>query len=443
MKDNTLAKSGAEIIYKLNDKPPFWEALFAALQHLLAIIVPVMTPALIICSALNLDAETTAYLVSMSLLVSGVATFIQVRKTGPVGTGLLSIQGTSFSFISPLIAAGNLGGLPLIFGLCLAGSPVELILSRFIKSLKLIITPVVSGTVILLIGLTLIKASAMEFGGGQAAIQDGTFGSLKNLLPGFVVLFSIVFFNRSANRFLRMGSIILGLTSGCIVAALMGSFHFNLPEGPRFITIPFPLKFGLDFNFASFVPVMIIYALSALESAGDITATSVISNEPVEGKKYVARISGGVAADGVNSMIASLFNSFPTTTFSQNNDVIQLTGIASRYVGYFIAALLFLLGLFSVVGQFFSTVPSSVLGGATLLMFGTVAAAGIKVMQQSAMNRYDFLVVAVGLSTGLGVEMVPEILTKMPETIQQIFSSGIATGGICAVLTRIITGMKR
>nr|NQU90172.1 purine permease [Bacteroidota bacterium] len=437
-------KSGAdELIYKLGDKPPLTESLFAALQHLLAIFVPIMTPALIICSALNLDLETTSHLVSLSLLISGISTFIQVKKFGPVGTGLLSIQGTSFSFIDPLIAAGQIGGMSLIFGICLAGSPIEMIISRFITTVKKVITPVVSGSVVVLIGLTLVRASVVEFGGGQQSIAEGTFGSIENLVLGLLVLFTIVILNRSGNRFLRMGSIILGLATGYFIATITGITDLNFPANTAVITIPTPLKYGLNFSFSSFIPVALIYLMTALESMGDITATSLVSDEPVEGELYVKRISGGVMGDGFNSMLASIFNSFPNTTFSQNNGVIQLTGIASRYVGYYISAFLVILGLFPFVGSFFSLMPSPILGGATLLMFGTVTAAGIKVIHQSAMNRYDFLVIAVALSAGLGVELVPEILNHLPEILQQTFKSGITTGGVFAIITQLIVGMGK
>ncbi len=441
MKENDTVTS--ELIYKLNDRPPLAETLFAALQHLLAIIVPTMTPALIICSTLNLDLETTSYLVSLSLFVSGISTFIQVRKFGVVGSGILSIQGTSFSFINPLIAAGHIGGLPLIFGLCLAGSPIEMIISRFINILKRIITPVVSGSVVLLIGFTLVRVSLVEIGGGQTALQNGTYGAIENLITAFTVIFSIVIFSRFNNRFLRMGSILLGLIAGYIVAAIYGMPEINTSGSSSLFVFPLPMKFGFDFSFSAFIPVALIYVITAIESMGDITATSVISGEPVKGKIYFKRISGGVMADGVNSMIASIFNSFPMTTFSQNNGIIQLTGIASRYVGYFVALFLVILGFFPVVGQVFSMIPSPVLGGATLLMFGAVAVAGIKILHQTAMNRHEFLVVSVAISTGFGVELVPDILLHLPEILQDFFQSGITTGAVFAIITQLIVGGRK
>ena len=185
-----------DLIYGIDDRPPLKETLFAAIQHLLAIFVAIITPPLIIAGALKLDLETTGFLVSMALFASGVSTFVQCRKLGPVGAGLLCIQGTSFSFIGPIITAGLAGGLPLIFGVCIAASPVEMIVSRTFKYLRSVITPLVSGIVVLLIGLSLIKVGVVACGGGYTAMDNGTFGSLRNIGVAVCVLLSVLFFNR-------------------------------------------------------------------------------------------------------------------------------------------------------------------------------------------------------------------------------------------------------
>ena len=206
------------LIYGLNDRPPFKEAFFAALQHLLAIFVAIITPPLIIAGALKLDAETTGYLVSMALFASGISTFVQCRRFGCIGTGLLCIQGTSFSFIGPIIAAGMAGGLPLIFGSCMAASCVEMVISRVLKYTRRIITPLISGIVVTLIGMSLIKVGITACGGGAVAQADGTFGSLRHVGLAALVLVLIIFFNRSGNRYLRMSSIVIGLIIGYAVA---------------------------------------------------------------------------------------------------------------------------------------------------------------------------------------------------------------------------------
>lgn len=433
-----------ELIYGIEARPPFKYAIFAALQHLLAIFVAIITPPLIIAGALKLDLETTGFLVSMALFASGISTFIQCRRIGPVGAGLLCIQGTSFSFIGPIITAGLAGGLPLVFGVCLAAAPLEMVISRTFKYMQTIITPLVSGIVVLLIGLSLIKVGVVACGGGYGAMEEGQFGSLENVGVAAAVLLSVLFFNRCRNKYLRMSSIVLGLCVGYALAFaldmvdLSAAFSQNLTG----FNIPVPFKFGLDFSVSSFIAIGLVYLITAIEATGDITANSMISGQSIEGKEYVKRISGGVLADGMNSFISAAFNSFPNSIFAQNNGIIQLTGVASRYVGYYIAGMLILLGLFPIVGVVFSLMPDPVLGGATLLMFGTVAAAGIRIIAAQKIDRKATLVLAVSLSLGLGVELMPDILQLAPQAIKGIFASGITTGGLAAILANILIRVK-
>ena len=409
----TTPKNG--LIYGLNDRPPFREAFFAALQHLLAIFVAIITPPLIISGALKLDTETTGYLVSMALIASGIATFVQCRRFGFIGTGLLCIQGTSFSFIGPIIAAGTTGGLALVFGSCMAAASVEMIISRLLKYTRKIITPLVSGIVVTLIGMSLIKVGITACGGGAAAQADGTFGSLRYVGLAALVLVLILIFNRSSNRYLRMSSIVIGLATGYVVAWLMGMIDFGSVQSFGGVTVPHPFRFGLDISLSAVLALALIFVITAIEAYGDITA---------------------------NSMISGMLCAVPNSGFAQNNGMIQLTGVASRYVGYYIAGMLVVLGLFPAVGLVFSLMPEPVLGGATLLMFGTVAAAGIRIIAAQEMNRKATLVIAVSFSLGLSVELVPEILCQLPETLRNIFASGITTGGLTAIVANALIRIK-
>lgn len=444
LEDTIIPVKETDLIYGIDDRPPLKETLFAALQHLLAIFVAIITPPLIIAGALKLDLETTGFLVSMALFASGVSTFIQCKRIGPVGAGLLCIQGTSFSFIGPIISAGLAGGLPLIFGVCMAAAPVEMIISRTFKYMRSIITPLVSGIVVLLIGLSLIKVGVVSCGGGFAAMDNGTFGSLENLGVAATVLLSVLFFNRCKNKYLRMSSIVLGLCIGYGLSFALGMVDMSAAASQNLsgFNIPVPFKYGLDFNISSFIAIGLVYLITAIEATGDVTANSLISGKSIEGEGYLKRVSGGVLADGVNSFVAGVFNSFPNSIFAQNNGIIQLTGVASRYVGYYIAGMLILLGLFPVVGVIFSLMPDPVLGGAILLMFGTVAAAGIRIIAAQEINRKATLVLAVSLSLGLGVELMPDILKTAPEAIKGIFSSGITTGGLTAIIANVLIRVK-
>lgn len=432
----------SDIIYALNDRPPLIETLFAAMQHLLAIFVAIMTPPLIIASQLGFDLHTTSYMVSMALFASGVATFVQCRRFGAVGAGLLCIQGTSYSFIGPVIAAGMAGGPAVIFGTCMAASFIEVIVGCMLRYARRIITPVVSGIVVTLIGLCLIKVGVSACGGGNSAVADGSFGSMRNLMLAGLVLLVIVFFNSCRNRMLRMSSVVIGLVVGYVVAWAMGIIDFSAAGSYSGFYLPQPFKYGIDFDWSAFISLSIIFVITAIEAYGDITANSLISGEPVEGKVFDKRVSGGVVANGLTSFIAAVFNSFPNSIFAQNNGMIQLTGVASRYVGYFIALFLVLLGLFPAVSLVFSLMPEPVLGGATLLMFGTVATAGIRIIASQKIGRKEVLVMAVSFSLGLSVELVPDILSGLSHEVASIFSSGITTGGVAAILSNLLIRIK-
>ncbi|MCY0963986.1 uracil-xanthine permease family protein [Parathalassolituus penaei] len=433
----------SDLLYPLDSRPGIAESSFAAIQHVLASFVGIITPTLIVGGVLGLG-EHIPYLISMALMVSGVATFLQARAPFGVGTGMICVQGTSFAFLSSVLAAGFIakgkGGGPeeilsLIFGVCFLGAFVEIALSQFLHKLKAVITPLVTGIVITAIGISLIKVGMTDLAGGFKAPD---FGSPENLMLGGLVLVSIIVLNRSSNSWIRLSSIVLGLVIGFVVAAFMGKISFNNLATLPMIAIPVPFKYGFSFDWAAFLPIAVIYLITTIESTGDITANSIVSRQPIQGELYMKRVKGGVLADGLNSMLAALFNSMPNTTFSQNNGVIQLTGVASRHVGYYIAAMLFVLGLFPVIGGILQNIPKPVLGGATLVMFGTVAAAGIKILATEHLDRRSLLIMAVSFGTGLGALMVPEVLAQMPKVVQSVFGSAITTAGLSAIILNAI-----
>ncbi|EJL6705227.1 uracil-xanthine permease [Vibrio cholerae] len=437
----------ADLVYQLNDRPPLPQTLFAALQHLLAMFVAVITPSLIICQSLGVPADQTNTIISMSLFASGLSSFIQIRTFGPIGSGLLSIQGTSFNFLGPIIGAGlalKAGGADIetmmaaIFGTILVASSAEILLSRVLQFAQRVITPLVSGIVVTLIGLTLVQVGLISMGGGYAAMADGSFGSLDKLALAGTVLAIIVLLNRAHNPYVRVASIVIAMLVGYVMAYLMGMVNTDNLAQTQLIALPIPMQYGLGFDWSLFIPLVLIFLITALEAIGDITATSEVSGEPVKGPMYMKRIKGGVLADGLNSALAAVFNSFPNSTFSQNNGVILLTGVASRYVGYFIAGMLVLLGLFPGVASFVQLIPEPVLGGATIVMFGTIAAAGVRIISRVDLDRRAILIMALSFSMGLGIAQKPEILQFMPEFIKNLFSSGVAAGGITAIVLNLL-----
>ena len=254
-----------------------------------------------------------------------------------------------------------------------------------------------------------------------------------------MLVFTIVgLCSASSNRYLRMGSVIIGLFTGFMVSLFLGVADFSRMATLPLINVPIPFRFGLDFDIITFISFAIIYVALTLEVLGDITATSMVSAEPIEGATYMRRLKGGILGDGVNSLIASICGTFPIVTPAQNNGIIQLTGVGSRYVGYFIAAILVVAGLFPLVGGVLLAIPTSVFGGAVMLMFGTVAVAGFNILREVKMDNRAFIILAISLSAGLGVTFLPESLEHFPTGVQSILESGIATGSICALGLNII-----
>ncbi|WAH58143.1 purine permease [Pseudomonas silvicola] len=433
------SSSPNELIYGLNDRPNPMAAVLAALQHVLASFVGIITPPLIIGSALGLT-EHLPYLISMALMVSGIGTFIQARRPFGIGAGMICLQGTSFAFLGAVLSAGFMvkqrGGSPedimaMIFGVCFFGAAVQIVLSRFIGQLRRVITPLVTGIVITLIGISLIKVGMTDLGGGFNAPDYGAPG---NLALGAFVLLVIILLNRSSTPWVRLSAIIIGLAVGCIAAWFSGKLVPQALPALPLVSLPVPFKFGFSFDWAAFFPVALIYLISTIETVGDLTANCMLSRQPISGPGYINRLKGGVLGDGISCMLAATFSAFPNTTFAQNNGVIQLTGVASRYVGLYIGVILFLLGLVPVIGAVLQQIPKPVLGGATLVMFGSVAAAGVRILAQGPLDRRNMLIIATSFGVGLGVAAQPTLLHLLPKLVQNLFDSAITSGGITALV---------
>lgn len=439
--------SSDDIIYAVDEIPGKTESFFAGLQHVLASFVGIITPTLIIGGILGLGSEIP-YLISMALFVSGVGTVIQAKRVGSIGAGLICVQGTSFAFLGTILATGftvkATGGtndevLATIFAVCFLAAIVEILISFFIEKLEKIIKPVVTGVVITTIGIYLIKVGMTDIGGGQWLLTNmpEKFASPSNLIVGFSVVALVVLLNASKNQWVRLTAVVVAMLVGWLLAILLGISEFKIGEFDV-IAIPLPFKYGFNVDFGALIAFGFLYLITAIESTGDITANCAVSKLPVKGPSYLARIRGGILGDGVNSMIAAAFNTFPNTTFSQNNGVIQLTGVASRHIGLWIGCILAILGLFPVIGAVLQNIPKPVLGGATLVMFGTVAAAGVKILASEKINRRSLLIIAVSLGLGLGVSFVPELFVNAPKLVTAIFGSAVTVSGITAIIMTLL-----
>jgi xanthine permease XanP len=404
----------------VDEKVSLTYAALLGFQHVLSMFMGVITPPLLLAQMLSLPKETTAQLVSTALLVAALTSFIQIKRIGMVGSGLLSAQGTSFTFLNPLHQVGQVGGLPLMLGMSLAAAPTSIILGPFLPRLKRVFTPVVSGTVIMLIGLSLIPAGmhdiAMGFGPGSVPWHS---------LAVAAMIIAIVVTLGSLNRpWARMLAVLIALMVGYGVSAALGYLQAP-PPGP-WIAWPKLFGYGLAFQWQYLLPFAFLYIVSSIETVGDVTATCQLSGLSTQGDAYWSRIRGGVMADGINSMLAACLGIFPNTTYAQNNGVIQLTGVASRQVGYYMCGFLLLFGLLPV------------LGGLSLVLFGFVATGGIRILYYSQLTPREWLILAIALGAGVGVGSTPEVLDVLPTAIAQMFHSSVVTGGLVALFLNAI-----
>ncbi len=435
----------SELIYGLDSQPPFGPSLLAAVQHILAMVLSVMAPPAIVAGALGVPPDAIAYLVSMSLLFAGIGIWFQVSRPFGIGSGMLSIQATSFAFPGTLIAVGTLlmkeQGMPweqalsTLFGVCFVGGFVVMAGSRIMPFLRKIITPTVAGITVMMIGLSLVRVGAVDLAGGFAAKADGTFGALSNLLLGTLVILVILFVNRSRNPLLRMSSLIVGILAG-FAAAVMGKVNWAvLSEQHTWFVMPVPFKFGFfGFDLHSFLVLSFLFLVVVIEAVGDLTATSVVSEQPVRGCVYRSRLAGGILCDGLMTVLGAVFGCFPVATFSQNNGVIQLSGVASRKVGKFCGVLFILFALFPVIVVFFQLLPRPVLGGALVVLFGTIACSGIRILLQHEVNRRESIIIAVAVGVGLMSMTTPEAFEKLPRFLKIFFDSAIVSGGVTAMI---------
>lgn len=413
---------------------PPGKAMLAAAQQVVAMFIGCITPALIFISAVELDEATQRYLISMSLFTAGIGTFLQARRFGPIGSGLLSVNGTSFAYVDLLLRAGGEGGLSLACGMALAAVPLQFALAFFLPSLRRLFPPLVAGIVVLLIGLTLIPVAGYYItsdGGGRISWSQSLI--LAGTVAGILVLTQIL-----AKPLLRVAGPVLAIGIGYLIAASMGLLSWPETESTQLLVLPQPFYAGLDFKWELLLPFAIIYLVSSLEAIGDLTATASLSGMQTTGVDFWKRVRGGIFSDAITTTLATILSVFPTATFSQNNGVIQLTGVGSRQVGFYVAGILILTGLLPQTGIIFGMMPKPVLGGVTLVLFGLIAGAGLRMINQQTLGNREVVILALSLGMAFGIPSQDAFIETLPGVLQGVLSSSVATGGLTAVVLSLL-----
>ena len=412
-----------QLRYPVDAKPPFGLTLLLALQHLLAALGGIIAVPLVIGNVLKLPTPDTIVLVNAALLVSGVVTIIQCRGIGPIGLRLPSVMGTSFTFVAAALAIGfSEHGVAGILGASLVGSFVMIIGSFFMPYVRKLFPPVVTGVVVMMIGLSLIPVAVDWFAGGQKG--DPHYADPANLAMATFVLVLVVILVQWGKGIFSAAAIVIGMMIGYLVSLALGLIDFSAVKSADAVAIPQPLHFGLAFPISGIIGMSIAYLVTIVESSGNFLALGNATQTEITGK----HLRGGVLCDGLGSAFAAIMSTTPFSSFAQNIGVISLTGVASRHVVTVMGILLVFAGIF----------PSPVLGGAGLMMFAMIIAAGIQMLDKVERSKRNGLIIAISIGCGLAVTTRPELLDKLPSFFKEVFGSGITVGSILALVLNLI-----
>ncbi|WP_166417540.1 uracil-xanthine permease family protein [Cochlodiniinecator piscidefendens] len=447
MADNSIGT--AEQLRDPNYTPPLSKAIPLGIQHVLAMFVSNVTPAIIIAGAAGFgfgsnspDFPELLYLIQMSMLFAGIATLLQTLTIGPVGAALPIVQGTSFAFLPimiPLVAGKGVDGLAALFGGVLVGGLFHAALGSVIGKIRFALPPLVTGLVVMMIGLALVKVGIQYAAGGVPTIGTPEYGSLLNWSAALVVIFVTLGLKFYTRGMLSISAVLLGLLAGYIYALMVGMLSFDAISGSwsraASFALPQPFKYGFEFSAAAIIGFCLMAFISAIETVGDVSG---ITKGGAGREATDDEISGATYADGFGSAVAGIFGGLPNTSFSQNVGLIAMTGVMSRHVVTCGAIFLIICGLVPKVGAIIRTVPIEVLGGGVIVMFGMVVAAGISMLSDVDWNRRNMVIFAIALSVGLGLQLEPGAVQYLPTTLKILMTSGLLPAAFIAIILNLI-----
>lgn len=420
-------------VYELDGRVPVLQAVPFGLQHVLAMLVANITPIIILASVLKLDSISSAALIQNCMIIAGIGTLVQLYPIWRVGSRLPIVMGISFTFLSLSITIASTHGMGTLMGAVIVGGLVEGLLGLFPNKWTKLIPSVVAATVVTAIGFSLLPIGANSFAGGQGA-ED--FGSVNNWIVGSVTLLVCLFTQAFTKGFLRSLSVLVGLVAGYILALCMGMVDFSVLSGTKIISAPTFLPFKPEFHLDTILAFICVYLVSATETIGDTSA--LCSGALGRGVKK-KEMGASVACDGFVSSIAGLFGCTPITSFSQNVGLAAMSKVVNRFTIATGAVIMILAGLFPAVGALLTTIPQAVLGGCTIMMFGTIMFAGIEMLSKCGFNDRNMVIVSMSLSIGLGFSQASEMFNIFPSLIQTVFAQNcVAVVFLSAVLLNLI-----
>lgn len=417
MKEKKTTTASVANVFKLNGRVPLGKAIPFGAQHVLAMFVANIAPILIVANVAGLSEDQKAMLVQNAMFIAGIGTLVQLYPLWKIGARLPIVMGISFTFVTILSFVAATYGYATAMGAVLVGGLIEGILGIFAKYWRKIIAPIVAACVVTAIGFSLLVVGATSFGGGSGS---PTFGSSQNLILGVVTLASCLLFNIFGKSYMKQLSVLLGLVVGYVLAIIMGVVDFSDLSNVSVFALPQFMPFKPVFDPGAIAAVTLIFMVSATETIGDTSAMAItgLGRDVTD-----SEISGSVACDGFFSAFSSLFGCMPITSFAQNVGLIAMTKVVNRFTIMTGAAVMILAGLVPIFGKLLATLPEAVLGGCTIMMFGTIVVSGIQMITRCGFNQRNTTIAALSLSIGIGFTQVPQIFSVFPQMIQQVFAN--------------------
>lgn len=433
MSNNKEQVASLDNIYTLDGKVPMLKAIPFGLQHILAMFVANIAPIIIVAGACGLGSKDTAMVIQSAMLIAGIGTLVQLFPVWRIGSGLPIVMGISFTFASIACVIGGQYGYGGIMGAVLVGGIVEGILGLFAKYWMKLITPIVAATVVTSIGFSLLSVGADSFGGGSSSAD---FGSATNWILGTVTLVCCIVFNIFAKSYYKQLSVLFGLVVGYILAAIMGVVDFSDVLSSGIIALPHILPFKMEFHLNAIIAFVLIFLVSATETIGD---TSALASSGLNRDVTAKETSGSIACDGFVSALSSVFGCMPITSFSQNVGLVAMTKVVNRYAIATGAIIMIIAGIFPIVGAFLATLPSAVLGGCTIMMFGTIVVSGLQMIGKCGYTQRNITIAALSLSIGLGFTQLPDLFAIFPSLVQSVFAENcVAVVFLTSIILNLI-----
>ncbi len=425
--------NSSENIYQLDGRVPVLKALPFGLQHVLAMFVANITPIMILAGVVNLDKGLTAALVQNCMIIAGIGTLVQLFPIWKIGSRLPIVMGISFTFLSVSIGIGTAHGMGTLMGAVIVGGIVEGVLGLFAKYWLKLIPHIVAATVVTAIGFSLLPIGANSFAGGQGSAD---FGATHNWIVGSVTLLTCLLTQVFAKGFLRSLSVLVGLVVGYILALCMGMVDFSGLSNCNIVALPKILPFTPEFHIGPILSVVAIFLVSATETVGD---SSALVNGALKRQIHKSEMGGAISCDGFVSTLSGIFGCTPITSFSQNVGLASLSGVVNRFTIATGAIVMLLGGIFPPIGTLLTTIPQAVLGGCTIMMFGSILFAGFGMMAKSGFSQRNMVIVSLSLSVGLGFTQATGMFKEFPQIIQTIFAENcVAVVFLLAVILNLV-----